>query len=104
MEPLVSRERREVLHLQEDKVMQHVNTCLQELAKDRLDGKIEIENQDVAPQLLMPPSIEKPLEMGQEHEVVPPQGDNQQIRKFYKAELKMLLEELEEKNRDFEIF
>jgi len=103
VEPLISQEPTEVPHLQEDKVMQHVDICLQELAKDRLDGEIEMENLAVLLQLMMPPSMEKPLEMGYEHEGITLQGDSRQTGKFFKTKLKMLLEELNEKYREFQI-
>jgi len=63
VELLKAMELMEVPHPQQDKVMQHVQACLQELDKDRMDGEIETK-EEVVQLVVTLPSMEDHLENG----------------------------------------
>jgi len=72
---------------------------LEELANDRMDMEIETEK-EVVYLVITLLSVEDHLEMGPKDKIVLPQEGNHRTKKFYKAKLKMLFVEVEEKERE----
>jgi len=79
-----------------------MQVSLQELTKDRMDREIETE-EEVAQLVITLPFVKDHFEMGPKDKVVLLWKDNHRTKKFYKAKLKMLLANIEEKEKEAQI-
>ena len=92
VEPLVAVTPVQFSHAPVDEVLQHVHARMRENVEDRLDGEVMTEK-TVEPHLMRLPLPRQELD-------VLPEDSIRRTKKSYKADLKMLLQELEEKDRD----